>query len=175
MPTSPGFSIRSTPAASRFEACAARSWGPAARPARWSSRWRQRGALVTVYGRREERARQVAGLADGGVARVGLPRAGTFDLLVNATPVGMWPAVDVAPVEPAGLSSGGIVYDLVYNPQRTTLLRQAEAAGCVAISGLEMLIAQAERQFEWWTGMKAPREVMRAAAVERLKRMAGEA
>jgi 3-dehydroquinate dehydratase/shikimate dehydrogenase len=134
-----------------------------------------RGALVTVYGRREERARPVAGLADGGVARVGLPRTGTFDLLVNATPVGMWPDVDVAPVELTVLSRGGIVYDLVYNPQRTTLLRQAEAAGCVAISGLEMLIAQAERQFEWWTGMKAPREVMRAAAVERLKRMAGEA
>ncbi len=135
----------------------------------------ERGALVTVYGRREERARQVAGLADGGVARVGLPNTGTFDLLVNATPVGMWPAVDVAPVEPSALSRGVIVYDLVYNPQRTRLLRHAEAAGCVAISGLEMLIAQAERQFEWWTGMKAPREVMRTAAVERLKRMAGEA
>jgi shikimate dehydrogenase len=135
----------------------------------------ERGALVTVYGRREERARQVAGLADGGVARVGLPSTGTFDLLVNATPVGMWPAVDVAPVELSVLSSGGLVYDLIYNPQRTALLRQAETAGCVAISGLEMLIAQAARQFEWWTGMKAPRDVMRAAAVERLKRMAGEA
>jgi 3-dehydroquinate dehydratase / shikimate dehydrogenase len=135
----------------------------------------ERGALVTVYGRREELARQVAGLADSGVGRVGLPSAGTFDLLVNATPVGMWPAVDVAPVEPSALSRGVIVYDLVYNPQRTRLLRHAEAAGCVAISGLEMLIAQAERQFEWWTGMKAPREVMRTAAVERLKRMAGEA
>jgi shikimate 5-dehydrogenase len=135
----------------------------------------ERGALVTVYGRREDRARQVAGLADGGVARVGLPSTGTFDLLVNATPVGMWPAVDVAPVEPSALSRGVIVYDLVYNPRRTRLLRHAEAAGCVAISGLEMLIAQAERQFEWWTGMKAPREVMRAAAVERLNRMAGEA
>jgi 3-dehydroquinate dehydratase/shikimate dehydrogenase len=135
----------------------------------------RRGAVVTVYGRREEGARQVAGLADGGVARVGVPSAGTFDLLVNATPVGMWPAVEAAPVEPSALSGGGIVYDLVYNPQRTALLRQAEAVGCVAISGLEMLTAQAARQFEWWTGMKAPREVMRAAAVERLQRMAGEA
>ena len=52
----------------------------------------QRGALVTVYGRREEGARQVAGLTDGGVARVGVPSAGSFELLVNATPVGMWPA-----------------------------------------------------------------------------------
>jgi shikimate dehydrogenase len=135
----------------------------------------QRGAFVTVYGRREQGAIQVAGLADGGVARVGVPSAGTFDLLVNATPVGMWPGADASPVEPAVLPGGKIVYDLVYNPQRTALLRHAEAAGCIAISGLEMLTAQAARQFEWWTGFKAPREVMRAAAVERLQRMAGEA
>ncbi len=135
----------------------------------------QRGALVTVYGRREEGAKQVAGLTDGGVARVGAPSAGSFELLVNATPVGMWPAVEDALVEPAVLSGGGIVYDLVYNPHGTALLRRAAAAGCLAISGLEMLTAQAARQFEWWTGMAAPREVMRAAAVERLQRMAGEA
>jgi 3-dehydroquinate dehydratase / shikimate dehydrogenase len=135
----------------------------------------QRGALVTVYGRGEEGARRVAGLAEGGVARAGIPGAGTFDLLVNATPVGMWPAVDAVPMDPAVLSRGCIVYDLIYNPQRTALLRQAEAAGCVAIPGLEMLIAQAARQFEWWTGMTPPREVMRSAAVERLARMAGEA
>jgi len=135
----------------------------------------RRGARVAVYGRREEGARQVAGLAEGGVARVGTPDAGSFDLLVNATPVGMWPDVDAAPVESAVLSAGGIVYDLVYNPQRTRLLRQAELAGCVAIPGLEMLAAQAGRQFEWWTGMRAPREVMRAAAVGRLQQMAGEA
>ena len=135
----------------------------------------ERGALVTIYGRREERARQVAGLAEGAVARVGTPGAGTFDLLVNATPVGMWPAVAAMPVAPAVLSGGGIVYDLVYNPQSTMLLQHAEAAGCTVIPGLEMLTAQAGRQFEWWTGMKAPREIMHAAAVDRLKRMAGEA
>jgi shikimate dehydrogenase len=87
----------------------------------------------------------------------------------------MWPAVDASPVEAAALSSGAIVYDLVYNPQKTKLIRQAEMLGCVAISGLEMLTAQAGRQFEWWTGMKAPREVMREAAVARLRQMAGEA
>jgi 3-dehydroquinate dehydratase/shikimate dehydrogenase len=135
----------------------------------------ERGALVAVYGRDEPRARQVASLVDSGVARVGLPSAGTFDLLVNATPIGMWPAVDASPVEAAALSSGAIVYDLVYNPQKTKLIRQAEMLGCVAISGLEMLTAQAGRQFEWWTGMKAPREVMREAAVARLRQMAGEA
>jgi shikimate 5-dehydrogenase len=128
---------------------------------------------VTVYGRREDEARQVAGLVPGCVARVGHPGAGTFDVLVNATPVGMWPAVDASPVESAVLSQGGVVYDLVYNPGKTALLRQAEAAGCAVISGLEMLIAQAGRQFEWWTGTPAPRGVMQAAAVERLTEMAG--
>jgi 3-dehydroquinate dehydratase / shikimate dehydrogenase len=132
-----------------------------------------RGAGVTVYGRREDAAREVAGLVRGSAAQAGLPRAGTFDILVNATPVGMWPDVDASPVESAVLSEGGLVYDLVYNPEKTVLLRQAEAAGCAVVSGLEMLIAQAGRQFEWWTGIPAPREVMLAAAVERLKEMAG--
>ena len=69
--------------------------------------------------------------------------------------------------------SGGIVYDLVYNPRRTRLLRDAEAAGCRAIGGLEMLVAQAALQFAWWTGLDAPTGVMREAATNRLEEMAG--
>jgi shikimate dehydrogenase len=60
---------------------------------------------------------------------------------------------------------GRIVYDLVYNPAETRLLRDARAAGCRVIGGLDMLVAQAGQQFEWWTGRPAPLEVMRAAAV----------
>ena len=59
---------------------------------------------------------------------------------------------------------GRIVYDLVYNPPRTRCSGEAAAAGCVAIGGLDMLVAQAARQFEWWTGRTAPRRRMHAAA-----------
>ena len=91
------------------------------------------------------------------------PEPGTWDLLVNATPVGTWPAVDETPVPAEALAGGRLVYDLVYNPPVTRLLREAAAAGCRTIGGLEMLVAQAERQFEWWTGRRAAAGVMAAA------------
>ncbi len=133
----------------------------------------RRQARVTVYGRREGAAEAVAALAAGGTGRVGLPEAGSWDLLVNATPVGSYPDTVASPVPPAALAGGRAVYDLVYKPVRTSLLEAARSAGCVAIGGLEMLVAQAVAQFEWWTGLAAPREAMRAAAEARSGQMAG--
>jgi 3-dehydroquinate dehydratase/shikimate dehydrogenase len=135
----------------------------------------QRGARVTVYGRRQDRALAVAALARLGEAGVGQPKSGSWDVLINATPAGAWPGVDASPVDPGVLTGGGLVYDLVYNPGRTALLRDAEAAGCTTVGGLEMLVAQAVQQFEWWTGVRAPRDRMRAAAMDRLSRIAGAA
>ena len=132
----------------------------------------RRRARVTVYGRRRESAEAVAALAEG-TGLVGLPAAGSWDLLVNATPVGGWPDVEASPVPPASLSGGRAVYDLVYKPVGTSLLAAARAAGCITIGGLEMLVAQAVDQFEWWTGLAAPREAMRAAAEERSGEIAG--
>lgn len=129
-----------------------------------------RGARVTVYGREATRAAAVAALA-GGEGRAGLPAPGAWDILVNATPVGTFPAVHQTPLPAASLRGGRLVYDLVYNPARTVLMRDAEQAGCRAIGGLEMLVAQAGLQFTWWTGMEAPVEVMRAAAAARLHAM----
>ena len=62
----------------------------------------------------------------------------------------------------------GLVYDLVYNPQVTRLLREATASGCQTIGGLDMLVAQAMEQFQWWTGARPSAAVMRAAALKRL-------
>lgn len=86
-------------------------------------------------------------------------------LIINATPLGMWPHVDASPW-PAALPmpAGALVYDLVYRPERTLFLRQAEAAGCATQGGLEMLTAQGAAAFELWTGQKPPLEVMLAAA-----------
>jgi len=119
-------------------------------------------AVVSVHARRAEAAAAVARIAGGRVGERG-PRAGEWDLLVNATPVGTSPGTEALPVDPACLR-GGIVYDLVYNPPMTALRREAEAGGCESIGGLEMLVAQAAAQFEWWTGVPAPVDVMREAA-----------
>jgi shikimate 5-dehydrogenase len=62
------------------------------------------------------------------------------------------------------LRGDALVFDMVYDPAETRLLREAKAKGCTLIGGLEMLIAQAVAQFEIWTGQEAPLEVMKAAA-----------
>ncbi len=98
----------------------------------------------------------------------GRPVRGSWDLLVNATPVGTAPGVDDSPLPDDFAFDGHLVYDLVYNPPRTRLLRDAAAAGCRILGGLEMLVAQAQAQFEWWTGQRPDADVMRAAALERL-------
>jgi shikimate dehydrogenase len=92
-------------------------------------------------------------------------------LLVNATPVGTWPEVDQSPwpedlAFPAHLS----VFDLVYNPRQTKLLRQAQAAGAQVIGGLGMLVHQGAAAFELWTGEKSPVETMYEAAGQILRR-----
>ena len=79
----------------------------------------------------------------------------------------MHPHVEQTPLPAADLS-GRYVYDLVYNPPTTRLLRDAAAAGCITIGGLDMLVAQAEEQFAAWTGTRPPRGVMRAAAERKL-------
>jgi 3-dehydroquinate dehydratase/shikimate dehydrogenase len=111
---------------------------------------RARGARVTVAARRRNAAAHLVG--PGGEVVSFPPPRGSWDVLVNATPIGTWPRTDESPIGKDLLVGGRLVYDLVYNPPVTSLLREAAAVGCHTISGLEMLIAQAERQFEWWTG-----------------------
>jgi shikimate dehydrogenase len=90
-------------------------------------------------------------------------------LIVNTSPVGMWPKVEATPW-PAGLALPGsaCVYDVVYNPFETRFLREAGKGGCKTASGLGMLVEQGALAFELWTGVSAPREVMMQAAREAL-------
>ncbi len=91
------------------------------------------------------------------------------DLVVNTTPIGMTPHEDENPwPDDCDLPSGAIIYDLVYNPAETAFIRAAKAAGLDCIGGLDMLIEQAALAFECWTGLDAPRDVMRVAAFEKL-------
>ena len=127
---------------------------------------RRAGARVTISARREARARAVAEAT--GVDAAPLPPApGSWDLLVNATAAGMHPDVDGTPL-PGARFDGRLVYDLVYNPPETRLLREARAAGCDTLGGLDMLVAQALEQFRLWTGRTVDPAVMRAAAARRL-------
>ena len=121
---------------------------------------------MTVVGRDVEKARGVAGLVGGASAALP-PEPASWDLLVNATPVGMHPAIDDTPW-PGGRFDGALVYDLIYNPRQSRLLRDASAAGCATLDGLPMLVAQAEAQFTQWTGRPPAPGIMLAAAEARL-------
>jgi 3-dehydroquinate dehydratase / shikimate dehydrogenase len=128
------------------------------------------GCVVRVHARNESRA---AAIAAATATDVGPwpPRPGSWDLLVNCTPLGMVSHVEETPV-PAPVLTGRYVYDLVYNPPVTRLLRDAAAMGCATIGGLDMLVEQALEQFRWWTGATASPAVMREAALARLQEFA---
>lgn len=134
-----------------------------------------RGVTVTVANRSSQRAQGlVSSLAapslradtcplEALALRDALSRA---DLLVNATPAGMWPAIDATPLPPGtSLHAGLAVMDLVYNPLETLLLRQARQAGATVINGMDMLIHQGAVAFRLWTGQEAPLGIMRQAAL----------
>lgn len=78
----------------------------------------------------------------------------SVDIIVNATPVGMCPHVGVSPLPDYPFYSGQIVFDLVYNPVDTALLKQAQKAGATIISGMDMFIGQGLKQIELWSGRK---------------------
>jgi len=88
------------------------------------------------------------------------------DLLINCTPIGMYPKSDGSLVPISFLRKGLLVFDIVYNPPQTKLLKEAKSIGCDTISGIEMFINQAVVQFELWTAKKAPEAVMRKVVLD---------
>ena len=129
----------------------------------------EEGAEVRVFGRNPSRAQSLAkevGVSAGDLSELPEHR---FDVLINATPVGMEPDREAIPVPPGELR-GELICDLVYNPRRTRLLREAEARGIEVIEGLEMFLEQAAEQFELFSDRTAPRSVMRDAARAALQR-----
>jgi shikimate dehydrogenase len=96
-------------------------------------------------------------------------RMAEADIIINCTPVGMHPKEDSSLVPPGLFRRGQVVFDVVYTPLETKLLREAASQGCIVISGVEMFINQAVLQFERFTGADAPVDVMRKVLMERLK------
>jgi len=92
------------------------------------------------------------------------------DILINTTSVGMSPNVNETPVASDLLRPDLVIFDIVYNPIKTRLYREAEVAGAVTISGLDMLVWQGALAFEKWTGLKAPVEIMKEKVIKVLER-----
>lgn len=129
------------------------------------------GASVTVVNRTLERAQvMLANLALS--AGITIVEAKTLDeaaeqpvdLMINSTSAGMWPNIEDSPwITGVPFPRQVVVYDMIYRPQKTTLMHQAEAAGGHAIGGLGMLVRQGAAAFRLWTGVEPPLDVMFAA------------
>ena len=127
------------------------------------------GWNVTIAARRIEQAQQLADsfpnhkLPITNYENLTDFRLSTLDLLVNTTPIGMTPNTDHSPLpENTPLSKHTMIYDLVYNPRETKLVKDARAQGLSATTGLGMLIEQAALSFEIWTGHDPSRASMHA-------------
>jgi 3-dehydroquinate dehydratase/shikimate dehydrogenase len=128
----------------------------------------ERGAQVTIVNRNYERAQSLA--QDVGCISMefdNLPGTKT-DILINATPVGMFPMVNETPIDKDRLKPDMIVFDTIYNPIETRLLREAKNQGCKIVGGLPMFVNQAAAQFELWTGVTPPLELIREIAYKKL-------
>ncbi len=128
----------------------------------------QRGSAVTLMNRHEDRAAEVAadvGCRHGSWAQ----RAGTpCDILINATPVGMYPHLDDTPVPPAAFRPGMLVFDTVYHPENTMFLKLARERDCKTASGVDMFVSQAALQYKHFTGNDADEELMRSVVKRKL-------
>lgn len=146
--------------------------GGAARAVVYALATTLRASRTVVAARSPEKAqRMVSELALDGASEIDVvdlgqlaPHASQATLVVNATPVGMHPDVDATPISDASVfSSNHLVYDLIYRPRRTRLLREAADRGATVVDGTEMLLAQAAAAFARWTGVEMPLDDVRGA------------
>lgn len=130
----------------------------------------QLGCELTVYGRSEQKTRTLAE-EFGAQAKDWEQRSKRRgELLINCTSVGMWPHVDESPMSEDSLRGCRLVFDLVYHPLETKLLREARAIGASTLSGLDMFIRQAATQFELWTGALPDVELARQLVTDEIAR-----
>ena len=139
-------------------------------------------ASLAIANRTAQRARDVAAVAAGMVSRIEViplspealaSEAADADLIVNSTTLGMTGVGGPAPLAARAIPPAALVYDIVYNPPDTPLLLEAKAAGAQTLGGLAMLVYVGAEAFEQWTGLKAPVDVMMAAAEKALAERLG--
>ena len=124
------------------------------------------GAKISLVGRNLDRVRALARITNGEPLSREQAAGRMFDVVIHCTPMGMWPHSEECFFEDK--IPGKLVFDMVYNPRETVLLKRAKEQGAETIDGVAMFVEQAVRQFEIFTGETAPRAVMEKAAQESL-------
>jgi 3-dehydroquinate dehydratase/shikimate dehydrogenase len=120
----------------------------------------RRGAHLQITNRHDDRATALAEQVGCRTVSWAMRASTLVQILINCTPVGMHPDVDDTPMPPAGLKEGMVVFDTVYHPENTMLLKLARERGCKTITGVEMFVRQAAQQFKLYTGQDAPMDLM---------------
>jgi 3-dehydroquinate dehydratase/shikimate dehydrogenase len=128
------------------------------------------GCRVTVYGRSADRTRRLAEQFSVTPAAWEDRARRSGEVVINATSVGMWPTVEESPLPADALENCRMVFDLIYNPAETRLLRDAGLAGAATLNGLDMFIRQAAMQFALWTGREPSTDGVGALLVKALSR-----
>ena len=131
----------------------------------------QKGATLTItYNKNKEKGEKLS--ADLNCRLISIREIDNekIDVLINCSPAGMSPNTNETPVPARLLQKEMIVFDSVYNPMETRLIKEAYNAGCKTIQGIELFVNQAAAQFELWTGQKAPLEEMREVVVNKLSK-----
>jgi len=128
---------------------------------------KEKGADLTILNRTVKKAEVLASEINCQYGGLEFIESLQPDVLINTTSLGMYPKMDDTPVKKEFLKDM-LVFDIVYNPLKTRLIKEAEQNGCATIMGLEMFVNQAALQFELWTGKKAPIDLMRKVVVEKL-------
>jgi len=129
---------------------------------------RQEGGRLTILNRTREKGEALANDLDCAFRPLSELRSLPYDIVINATSVGMTPHTDISPVNSELLEREMVVMDMVYNPLQTRLLADAAKAGCTIVDGVAMFVHQGAVQFELWTGRQAPVDVMRRVVLEEL-------
>jgi 3-dehydroquinate dehydratase/shikimate dehydrogenase len=119
------------------------------------------GGVLMIANRTKARAEELVGQLGCLLVEWQNRGAALADVLVNCTSVGMHPHLDETPFAENWLREGMVVFDTIYNPEQTLLVKQARERGARTITGVDMFVGQAARQFELFTGRTAPIEVMR--------------
>ena len=127
-----------------------------------------KGGRVTIVNRSEKRGEDLARRLGADFLPMGKIETRPFDIIANATPVGMTPETSAMPIPERMLAKGMTIMDAVYNPLKTALIMAAEKAGCITVDGAAMFVYQGAAQFELWTGLPAPVDVMRQAVLKAL-------
>jgi len=130
---------------------------------------KKEGGVVTIINRTISRGEKLAGALGCRFRPLAEVKELPYHIVVNATPAGMTPDVDGIPLSSSLLEPETVVMDMVYNPLQTRFLKEAQSRGCVTVDGVAMFVHQGAVQFELWTSLAAPVDIMRQVVLEELE------